>query len=1350
MTQPALLSDKRAKLAQLLQSKKQSYNYPLSYGQQALWFIYQNAPTSPAYNMAWPVELQGNLKVTVLQSALQTLINRHSALRTTIDLVNDEPIQTVQPTGTYHWNEHQAVEWSEQQLRSALKTAYEHPFDLTQDPVLRVNLFQIEQQQYILLLTMHHIFGDASSMNILGNELLTLYQAELNGQSVILPAIRASYADFVSAEIAMLNSSAGEKLAQYWQHQLGSESPILNLPTDYPRPAVQSYNGASIPFSLPVKLSQQLKQLAQQEKSTLFNLLLTALQILFYRYTGQSEIWIGTPTSTSRRQSQFANLIGYLVNPVVLRATIAPATNRSFSELLSQTKQTVLEAIEHSAYPFPLLVKTLHLQRNFSYAPLFQVLLDFQPVDSLPLKADITDLTVLAIELAQMEGQFDLTLNISEGEQLSGRLKYNRDLFKPETIERMISHFQTLLIAIVDNPKQSISKLSLLTDKEIQQLQAWNATARDYPKDLTLVDWFEQQVQKTPDNVAVIFDDRQLSYSQLNETANQLAHYLLELRTHAGMVLLLNNPLIAIAVERSLEMVIGLLGILKAGGAYIPIDPGYPPTRIRYMLDDSAAPVLLTQSYLKAHLSLDELEQDCVVVCLDEANFVEQPTENPAISRTAENLAYVIYTSGSTGKPKGAMNTHVGIVNRLLWMQEAYQLTYQDRILQKTPFSFDVSVWEFFWPLLTGAGLVIAKPEGHKDPAYLAAVIAQHEVTVLHFVPSMLKSFISHAEVKNCQSLTRVICSGEALSFELMQQFFACFADLKIELHNLYGPTEAAVDVSHWPCRVEEVHTTVPIGKPVANTQLYILDANHQIMPIGVPGELSIAGIQVGRGYLNRPELTAEKFIEIELFGKPERIYKTGDWARWLSSGNLEYLGRIDHQVKLRGFRIELGEIESTLLQFPDIKESVVVIRDTGSDHKQLMAYVVTNKPNVQETDITSKLKAYLQQKLPEYMIPTGFVFVKAFPLTPNGKIDLKALPEPIIRKSSYVYPRDAIELRLVQLWEKLFSIALVSVLDDFFEIGGDSLLAIRLIFNLKQEFGITVPLPALFQNRTVEQLACILRQDAVPSTWSPLVCLQPQGLKSPLFFVHASGGSAFDYLEIATFMGTERPFYAIHPRGIEPGESFHASIVEMAIDYTAAVRSLQPKGPYLLAGWSFGGAVIFEMARILEQAGETVPFLLMIDTPAPAANLYKEDDVEFLLDRVPYYHGVTLDELDLQNSREAQLAYLFKEIKLAGLFTPDIDQDYAQNWFNLYKHHNRIVGQYQPTGHISGKIIFFKPAEKIPFDVQMGQPIPAWRSFARGGLEVHESPGNHFNMVSPVNTPVLVKKMKDCIESFA
>jgi amino acid adenylation domain-containing protein len=883
----------------------------------------------------------------------------------------------------------------------------------------------------------------------------------------------------------------------------------------------------------------------------------------------------------------------------------------------------------------------------------------------------------------------------------------------------------------------------MLTEMEIKQLQAWNDTATDYPIDQTIVDLFEQQVEKTPDNIAVVFENQQLSYQQLNEKANQLAHHLLGLKTQAGTVLLANNPLIAIAVERSLAMVIGLLGILKAGGAYVPIDPSYPQARIRYMLEDSATPLLLTQSPMKAQLSLDELDSDCVVVSLDEVDFTDQSSENPAVRFQASDLAYVIYTSGSTGKPKGVMVEHHNLSNFLLDMQQRTVITTSDKLLAVTTLSFDIAALELYLPLISGSLLYLAARDTASDGLALQQLM-RHDISFMQATPATWQ-LLKHSDWQ-AETPLNILCGGEALSPELANYLL----ENSKSLWNIYGPTETTIWSSAY--MIQTVLNTYPsIGQPITNTRIYILDAQHQSLPFCIPGELCIAGRGLARGYLNRPQLTAEKFIEVELFGKTERIYKTGDLARWLPDGNLEYLGRIDHQIKLRGFRIELGEIESVLLQIPDIKESVVVIRETDSDQKQLVAYVVTEKQDDQEAETALKFKEYLKQKLPDYMIPAFFVFIEVLPLTPNGKIDRKALPEPVIRNSGlFVSPRDAVELRLVQLWEKLFGISQVSMLDNFFEIGGDSLLAIRLFANIKREFGLTVPLHTIFQNRTVEQLACILRQDSVSSTWSPLVCLQSQGSKSPLFFVHAAGGSAFNYFQIATLMGTERPFYAIQPRGVELGESFHASIEEMAADYVAAVRSVQAKGPYLLAGWSFGGTVIFEMARILEQAGETAPLLLIIDMPEfLVKDIYKEDDVEFLLDRVPYYLGSTLDDMDLHDSSEVQVAYLLKEIKLLGLIRPDIDQAYALHWLNLYKHHNMLVGSYKPAAPVSSKIIFFKPAEKIPFDDLMGKPIPAWKPFARGGLEVHEAPGNHFNMISPVNAPVLVKMMKECIDGF-
>lgn len=1340
MTQNATLSEKKALLARLLKEKKTTYSYPLSYGQKALWFIYQQAPDSPAYNMARPIEIRGSLKTAALPSALERLVTRHPILRTTVALENGEPVQTVHPAGSCQLTEHDAGTWSEQELDQALRIACEQPFDLNSGPALRVDLFLCGPEQYILLLTMHHLLGDAGSMVILGNELLGLCQAE---EEAALPPLSVSYADFIREEQIMLAGPRGEELTAFWTNNLKGCATELSLQTDLPRPAVQSYNGASIPYTFSKELSQELKQLARQEKTTLFSLTLTAFQVLLHRSSGQEDILVGTPTAAGRQDARFSEVVGYFVNPVILRANIDPAAEISFRDLLGINRRNIMEALEHAACPFPLLVKKLQPKRDASYSPLFQVMMDFKAADFTP--AALPGLNISPVDMGQMEGQFDLNLNVHEGEQLSGRLNYNRDLFRPETAQRIINHFEVLLTAVVRNPGQPVSQIPLMPEQEISLLKGWNDTGRDYPdKNLTLADLFEAQAKKTPDNIALIFREEQCTYSRLNEQANQLAHELLACRSK-------DNPLIAICLERSPEMVIALLAVLKAGCAYVPIDPEYPRERIRYMLEDSAAPVLLTRSRQPDSLPLDERDHPCLVLALDTEFPTGRPTDNPQVNRTADDLAYMIYTSGSTGKPKGALNAHSGIVNRLLWMQETYQLTAADRVLQKTTFSFDVSVWEFFWPLITGAGLVVAKPEGHKDPVYLAELIKEHQVTTVHFVPSMLQTFLTHADVDFCRSLVRVLCSGEALTPEQVQQFFTNFEQLGAELpelHNLYGPTEAAIDVSSRPCRPEDAERlSVPIGRPVANTKLYVLDINRRPVPVGVPGELYIAGVQVGLGYLNRPELTAKVFLDTELFGKKERVYKTGDLARWLPDGNLEYLGRIDHQIKLRGFRIELGEIESAMLRFPGISECVAVVRETDAGSKQMIAYAVRQDQNIAETDFARQVKEHLKQKLPDYMVPAIFMFLEALPLTANGKIDRKALPAPTVRTSSYVCARDTIELTLVRLWEQLFDIASISVQDDFFDIGGDSLLAMRLIFHIREKFDRTLPLHTLFQNRTVEQLAAVLRRDTPVSAWQPMICLQPEGDKTPIFFAHASGGSAFNALEFASVMGKDRPFYAVHPRGAEPGDPFHDSIEEMAADYVTAMREIQPQGPYLMAGWSFGGTVIFEMARLLEQAGETAPLLITIDMPEPEAVVWKENDVEFLMDRLPHYHGVSVDELDENSSDEEKVTYLLKEIKIAGLMRPDIDQNHAQHWFSMYKHHNRLVGLYKPSSPVQSKMLFFKPAERIPFDDQMGKALEKWPPFVLGGLEMQEAPGNHFNMVSPANTTILAGRMKAYLE---
>ncbi|MEA5624654.1 non-ribosomal peptide synthetase, partial [Nostoc sp. UHCC 0251] len=702
----------------------------------------------------------------------------------------------------------------------------------------------------------------------------------------------------------------------------------------------------------------------------------------------------------------------------------------------------------------------LQPERDLSHAPLFQVMFVLQnaPIS----EVELVDLTISSLQLQSTTAKFDLTLSIHNyAAELVSTWEYNTDLFDAATIERMAGHFVTLLEGIVANPEERISQLPLLTEVEQHQLLIeWNSTQVDYPVDKCIHQLFEEQVAHTPDAVAVVFEDQQLTYQQLNCRANQLAYYLQSLGVKP-------DTLVGICVERSLEMVVGLLGILKAGGAYLPLDPDYPAQRLSFMLEDAQVRVLLTQRQLKEKL----LEYQGQVVCLDtDWQFISQLSQENLIPAVQDSdLAYVIYTSGSTGQPKGAMNTHLGIYNRLLWMQQAYQLTAEDCILQKTPFSFDVSVWEFFWPLITGARLVVAKPGGHKDSAYLVNLILEQQITTLHFVPSMLQVFLEEQSLKNCNSLKRVICSGEALPKELQERFFT---RLDCELHNLYGPTEAAIDVTFWQCKQKSYLSTVPIGRPIANTQIYILDEYLQPVPVGVPGELHIGGAGIARGYLNRPELTKEKFILNPFSDKlHSRLYKTGDLARYLPNGTIEYLGRIDNQVKIRGFRIELGEIEAGLSQYEDIQACCVIAREDTTGDKRLVAYVV---PHLGQTLTVSQLRSFLSGQLPQYMMPHAFVMLESLALLPNGKVDRRALPAPDYRgelKVGFVAPRNQIEEMLAQIWAEVLRLKQVGIHDNFFELGGDSILSIQIISRAKQT-GLHLTLKQLFAHQTIAELA--------------------------------------------------------------------------------------------------------------------------------------------------------------------------------------------------------------------------------------------------------------------------------------
>ncbi|MDF5712485.1 MAG: non-ribosomal peptide synthase/polyketide synthase [Rhizonema sp. NSF051] len=1096
--------------------RAENANLPLSYAQQRLWFLDQFEPNSASYNIPFGLRLVGTLNVAALQQSLIEIIHRHEALRTNFVTVDGQAAQIIQTQPNWSVTvvdlQHLALTEQEIAAQQLVQQQALLPFDLESEALIRATLLVLSSKEQWLLLCMHHVVSDGWSIGVFIEELQALYNAYSQGQPSPLLPLPIQYADFALWHRQWLVGEVLNSQLSYWKEQLANAPTFLPLPTDRLRPAVQTFNGAYQEFTLSVELTQRLVQLSHEQGVTLFMTLLAAYNTLLYRYTGLEDILVGSPIA-NRDRAEIEGLIGFFVNTLVMRTEISG--DRSFNELLPRIREMALSAYAHQDLPFEMLVEALQPERDLSHTPLFQVM--FVLNNAPTSEVELTGLSVSSLPIESAIAKFDLTLGMQNTNNgLVGWWEYNTDLFDSSTIERMTGHFVTLLESIVANPKERISQLPMLTASEQQQLLVeWNDTSVDYACDKCIHQLFEEQVERTPDAVAVVFVDerseasrrvnQQLTYHELNCRANQLAHYLRSVGVGADV-------LVGICAERSLDMVVGLLGILKAGGAYVPLDPEYPQDRLSFMLADAQVSVLLSQHHLVEKLP----QHHARVVCLDtDWEIIPQSNQqNPISSVQATNLAYVIYTSGSTGKPKGALNTHLGICNRLLWMQQAYELTKIDCVLQKTPFSFDVSVWEFFWPLLTGARLVVAKPGGHRDSGYLVNLILEQQVTTLHFVPSMLQIFIEEQGLKNCSSLKQVICSGETLPLELQERFFAC---LGCQLHNLYGPTEAAIDVTFWECKPESNLKTVPIGRPISNTQIYILDQNLQPVPVGVPGELHIGGASLARGYLNARELTQEKFIPNPFSGSKDageqrsrglrerrrkiaqspvpshRLYKTGDLARYLPDGNIEYLGRIDNQVKIRGFRIELGEIEAALSQHKDVQTSVIIVREDNKSDKRLVSYIVLQPeqarterivPNGAEvsrsTPTVKELRSFLKQKLPEYLIPSAFVILESLPLTSNGKIDRRALPspEPSHKLSDkYVAPRTPLEEILALIWQEVLKIDLVGRHDNFFTLGGHSLLATQLVSRVRSSLKVELPLRSLFAAPIIAELAPLIQQ---------------------------------------------------------------------------------------------------------------------------------------------------------------------------------------------------------------------------------------------------------------------------------
>ncbi len=1317
----------------------------LSFAEEGLWLVDQLDPNSALYSIPFGLRLKGVLDVTALQRCLNEILQRHEALRTRFESEEGHPVQVIYPVIAVEMPlEDLSATPEAQREKEALRICQaeaRRPFDLKRDILFRARLIRLGATEHLLFLNVHHIVADGWSVNLLLRELTGLYEAFANSKPSPLPPLPVQYADFSVWQRNWLQGETLDKQLDYWRKQLEGSPALLELPADRPRPATPSHRGAQVIQDLPQALADGLADFTKQEGVTLFITLMAAFQSLLQRYTGQTDVPVGTPMA-GRNWKEIEGLVGYFVNTLVIRGDLSD--DPSFRTLVNRIKKTSFEAYTNQDVPFEMLVKELQPKRDISYAPFFQTMLVFLELPSGPTQS--AGLEVSTMILDSGTSKFDLTLSIRKrGEALQAIIEYSTDLFDEETIERMLGHYQKLLEGIVSHPDEKLSRLPLLTEEEKRRiLVEWNRTEVEYPrKNLCVHELFQEQVERTPDAIALVFEEKKLTYRELNARANQLARHLRTLGIGA-------DSLVGICMDRSPEMIIAALGVLKAGGAYAPLDPEYPKDRLAFMLEDSGVTVLLTQVHLvgtlpPAKAKLIRVDADWPLIANENSANVENVTGS-------ENLAYMIFTSGSTGRPKGALNTHRGIVNRLLWMQDVYPLKPSDKVLQKTPFSFDVSVSELLGPLIAGAALVVARPGGQRDPAYLAQTISREKVTVMHFVPSLLQMLLQQEGVKeSCSSLRLAFCGGEIMSPKLQEQFFA---SLGAKLTNLYGPAEAAVDSTYWLCKRNSPLKTVPIGRPVANVKTYILDEHLQPVPAGVAGELHISGAGLARGYHNRPELTASKFIANPFSADPtSRLYKTGDLVRYLPDGTIDFLGRVDHQVKIRGFRVELGEVEQVLNRHHGVQNSVAIVREDTPGDKRLIAYWVSKNGPISQSD----LREFLRARLPDFMVPAAFVPMRTLPLNPNGKVDRKALPKPDfdLPADQFVPPGTPTEIILAGIWREVLGVKRINIQDNFFETGGHSLLAVQLISKINKALSVNVPIPVFFQNPSVKTLAAVMDRENLGKRESKLIQLQSGRSAGALYLLDISIGLCrlANHLEDIgpAIYGTVVPLdYETFQSASRNETDKLPGLRELAAAHTALIQSCQPSGPCYLAGHSFGGLLAFEVAHQLQRAGRQVEIVFLLDSWAETPSWWKKLRVmtwSRARETLKYRTGRLWSKLQAKMSRlvRSPSASGQAPISSSDINLPMGDAPWGI-WEKIY-HHARKGHQLR---QLESRAILFRTQ-----DSDMSRFYPVHKDFGcvglfRHGLNIVETPGDHFTLLKDPQALTLAERFKECLKEHS
>ncbi|MDY8138354.1 amino acid adenylation domain-containing protein [Aquimarina sp. 2201CG5-10] len=1330
--------------------------YRLSKEQEGLWFLQQLDPTISAYNVVFGAEINGELNLEKLKQTFNFLIKRHEVLNTKFKIIDGVPHQCTSTSKNFDFDiEVNTSLTCKNTIKSQINLDSKKPFDLSKDLLIRANIYSQNDNEHVLVITAHHIAMDLWSLAILLNELQIVYNALSNNETPILENTKTTFQNHVEIQESILNSEKGDSLREFWNKKLSGDLPILDFPIDKTRPKVLTYNGDVIRFTLDRALSEKLVELAKKEGVTLYMLLLAAYKVLVHRYSNQEDILVGAPVA-GRNQKATRNIIGNFVNTIVLKSTFDASI--SFSDFVKSVRNNLIEGIKHQEYPFSQLVKDLQPDRDPGRAPLIQTAFAWERLPVIKnIETQLNDgenrnaLNINPFDVNQQEGQFELSLEM--GNELNGELhglfKYNTDLFEKETIAQVVSHFKNLLKAITETPEQTIAKLPLMSkDEQEEILTIWKEKPQKYPQFNTLHEGFEAMVAKNPEAIAAVLDQTEVTYDELNKKANALARHLIDLGVEKG-------TLVGMCVNRTIEMLIGIMGVLKAGGAYVPLDPKNPKERLALILEDSKVPIVLTQGTEE----LIQTEEKVIKVDLEKDwEIIDQyDTYNLNLTTGKEELAYVIYTSGSTGKPKGVLNTHHNVLRLYSATDHWYKFNENDVWSLFHTYAFDVSVWEIWGALLHGGKLAVVSYETSRTPELFYQLLVDKKVTVLSQTPSAFKQLVNYEtslDSPKALSLGYVVFGGEALDIPALKPWIDRHGDQKPQLINMYGITETTVHTTFRKVTKKDLASPKSmVGQPITDMKIHLLDNEGNPVPYGVTGEIYVGGEGLAVKYLNRPELTAERFITDPFSNTPgARLYKSGDLAQLYKNGDMKYVGRADTQVKIRGFRIELGEIQTLLAQHESIKNAVVTVKNIQNSDQRIVAYYTTEEGT--KTD-DKTLRNYLTNRLPDYMVPSVFMKMEQFALTNNGKIDYRKLPTPEIKRdnSELVPARDVVELELQKIWERTLSIAPIGVTDDFFHLGGHSMLAVNIMSDVKLLFGENLPISVLFQYPTIEKLAEVIRDKKEVADNSALVQLQKGNTdKQPIFCMHPIGGNVFCYTPMVESIENDRPVYALQVPFLYQEGTPHVSVEDLATDYIKSIKSMQENGPYNLAGYCFGGLIATEAAHQLIEAGEEIASLTLLDTRSP---LYEEDeefDDAVLLSwfardlALPYGKTLTIDPEEFRkfDTVEEMFDLVMERAKKGQIMTDDINYEQVYRYLQVYVANGAALALYEAKP-FPGRINLLRATEE-PLIESIGINL-GWDRIGVEDLRVYDVPGDHNTMMYQPNAAVLAKNLQSIVQ---